>query len=137
MYKDHMHVTWGRVHTPVTYAGIMEQSPAPGEPWTIDEDALTKAQPTVRGITVQRYEDLWRVTRSRIEEAEAGDRPLDPRLIELGIRILREEATLYRLSKPQTSEEEEDDPSGGVDRAKLVLEQLADLEARQKKPEQG
>lgn len=115
----------------------MEQMPAPGEPWNIDEDALTRAQPTVRGITVQRYEDLWRVTRGRIEEAEAGDRPLDPRLIELGIRILREEATLYRLSKPQTLDEEEEDPSGGVDRAKLVLEQLADLESRQKKPEQG
>lgn len=110
----------------------MNQAPVPGQPWNIDEEAIAQAQPTVRGLQIQRYEDLWTIIRGRIQDAETGDRPLDPRFLELGVRVLKEEAALYRLSKPQVQEEDQEDPSGGVDRAALVLEQLADVEARLK-----
>jgi hypothetical protein len=100
--------------------------------WEIGEDQLEEAKPRVRAQTIRRYEELYARVQERVREDEAGERPLDPRFLELGIRILKEEAALYRLGRIAPAVEEEDDQMAGVDRAQVVAEQLAELEARRK-----
>lgn len=96
----------------------------------IGEDELARAQPFVRGLTIQRYEDLLAIIHDHVKEAQAGERPLDPRYLELEVRILREEAALYRLAKPPGPIPEEEDPTRIKDPAALVEEQLKELEAK-------
>lgn len=96
----------------------------------ISEDDLEEARPRVLAQTVGRYEDLYRVVRAHVTEAEQGERPLDPRYLEIGIRILKEESLLYRLGRPTVVREEEEDLSRVIDPAQQVLAQLVELEAR-------
>jgi hypothetical protein len=96
----------------------------------ISEDDLEEARPRVLAQTVGRYEDLYRVVRAHVTEAEQGERPLDPRYLEIGIRILKEESLLYRLGRPAVVREEEEDLSRVIDPAQQVLAQLVELEAR-------
>lgn len=109
--------------------GDMPQEMDPREPG-IGEDELARAQPFVRALTVRRYEDLWTVIQDHIKEAQTGERPIDARYLELGVRILREEAALYRLSKPPGPMPEEEDPTRIRDPAALVEEQLKALESK-------
>lgn len=102
----------------------------------IDEDSITQAQAAVRYQQIVRYEDMYKLVDRRIREDEDGERPLDPRFLEIGIRILKEEAGLYRLSKPMPVTEEEEDPSiAGVDRAAVVMAKLDELEAKRRQAE--
>lgn len=102
----------------------------------ISEEQLDESKAAVRYQQIMRYEKMYRIVDSRLDDDQAdGDqfRPLDPRFLELGIRILKEEAALYRLGKPTTTVEEDDDPSlAGVDRGAVVLAQLEDLEAKRR-----
>lgn len=62
----------------------------------ITEDDLAVAQPAIRAVIHERLEDLW----AQCEESFGADRP-DPRFSELGLRVLKELASLYRLGAPQ------------------------------------
>lgn len=103
--------------------------PGPSFP-EISEDDLAAAQAKVRAQTIARYEDLYRVVRGQLEGAEDGERPLDPRYLEIGIRILKEESLLYRLLRPAVAPVEDDDPAHVFDPAEQVRAQLLELEAR-------
>ena len=97
----------------------------------IGEDDLILAQPKVRALQVQRLEQLWDVVHRRLDEAEEGQVAHDPRFLEIGIRILKEEALIYRLAKPAPAVEEEEDPEVvGVNRLALINSQLDELEAK-------
>lgn len=97
----------------------------------IGEDDLILAQPKVRALQVQRLEQLWDVVHRRLDEAEQGQVAHDPRFLEIGIRILKEEALIYRLAKPAPAVEEEEDPEVvGVNRLALINSQLDELEAK-------
>lgn len=111
--------------------GGMSTDLGPSDEWSIDESQVEAAKPKVRALHVKRYEMLWGIIEGKIKEADEDMRPLDPRYLELGIKVLKEEAGLYRLTRPPViRDEEEEDLSAGVDRATLVLEQLAKLEER-------
>lgn len=113
--------------------GYMTSSMLPGPTFPeIGEDELNEAAPRVRAQTIGRYEDLYRVVRAQIEGAEEGERPLDPRYLEIGIRILKEESILYRLTRPPVVREDEEDSSHVFDPAEQVRAQLLELEERVK-----
>ena len=101
----------------------------------ISEDDLQEARPRVLAQTVGRYEDLYRVIKAHVTEAQEGERPLDPRYLEIGIRILKEESLLYRLGRPAPAAAEDEDLSRVVDPAQQVLAQLEELEARVREQE--
>ena len=104
------------------------------EPWSVDEEALAEAQPRVRALQIQRYEQLWNVVDGHVQGHLAEDRPVDPRFLEIGIRVLKEEAVLYRLAKSLPPSEEDEDPGMGIDRVTMALAQLAEVEARMTPP---
>lgn len=94
------------------------------EPLSLDDEQLLAAAPRVRALTLQRLELIWKeAERSLNSEA-------DPRWAEIGLRVLREEARMYRLDKTAVVLEEEEDPFvRGVDRKAAVLDQLERLAA--------
>ena len=96
----------------------------------INEDMLLEDQAAVRWATVQRYEFLYGLAVSQIEGARTGLRPVDPRWAEFALRVQKEQAAIYRLSKPPAAVEEPDEISGGVDPAAVVELQLAELEEK-------
>lgn len=109
----------------------MSQELGPSDQWSIDEEQLAAAKAKVRALHVQRYEQLWSIVEGKVRDSDEEMRPLDPRYLELGIKILKEESLLYRLNKVEAvKDEEEDDQSAGIDRAAIVLAQLEELEAR-------
>lgn len=120
--------------------GPMTQELGPSEEWSIDEDQIQAAKARVRALHVRRYEQLWTIVEQKVKDSEDLAMPLDPRYLELGIKILKEESLLYRLNKAEAPrEDEEDDPGAGIDRAAEVEAQLAALEARrqEQKPAPG
>lgn len=104
----------------------------PAGPLEITEEQLTEAQPRVRALMVQRCEKLWSVIDGHVDEHMAGDRPIDPRMLEIGLRVVKMEADVYRMSKPPvTSDEETEEALGQVlDRRALALESLLEVEQR-------
>jgi uncharacterized membrane protein YgaE (UPF0421/DUF939 family) len=111
----------------------------PGEqPPEITDENLAKAQGAVRFQQIQRYERMLKVVESRILADEEGTHPLDPRFLELGIRILKEEAALYRLGRALPVAEEEEDPAiAAVDRRQAVEARLQELEDKARAAEEG
>ncbi len=110
----------------------------PAGPLEITEEQLAESQPRVRALQIQRYEKIWDRIQERIVEDEQGERPIDPRFLELGIRVLKEEAGIYRLGRVAQAVEEEEDPSiTGVDRMATVMRQLEELEARKRAQPEG
>lgn len=105
----------------------------------ISEDDLIRAQGAMRYQTLSRYERMYQVVDERVQADIDKIHPLDPRFLELGIRILKEQSLLYRLARPAPAVEEEEDPDiAAVNRHQVVLEQLEALEARareQKEPD--
>lgn len=100
--------------------------------WEIGEKELYDAQPSVRGLVIQRYEALYSLVQQYIKDVEEGGRPADPRYLEIGVRILRELSAQYRLGQAPRVSEDEDDPNAGMDRAQLVMAQWAELEAKER-----
>lgn len=97
----------------------------------ITEENLVESQARVRAQLVARYELMWAVVEARIEDDRAELRPLDPRLLEIGKGILKEETILYRLTKPPTQVEEDPDEAIPLDaRRELVAATLDELEAK-------
>lgn len=99
-------------------------------PLEVTEEQLQEAQPRVRALQIQRYEEIWDRIKERIEEDKQGERPIDPRFLELGIRVLKEEATLYRLGRQAAATEEEEEIDTGTDRRELVEQRLREIEQK-------
>lgn len=95
----------------------------------IDDEKILESQGRVRFMQLQRMELIWR----QVEEHLDPEKGVDPRWAEIGVRLLDRYARLYRLDKPTTRDEDEDDLGSGVDRAKLVLQQLKEIEDKIKK----
>ncbi len=106
----------------------MEQLEPPRIPEITDED-LSDAGPRVRALLVQRYEEIWDRVKVRIIDDQQGNRPLDPRFLEIGLRALKETSSIYRLGRAMPVVEEDSDLElTAVDRQQLVLQTLTDLE---------
>jgi hypothetical protein len=102
----------------------------PVEPRKVNEEQLYEAQPMVRALIIERYEALYRLVTVHVARAEEDGRPPDPRWAEIGVRVLKEMSTLYRLATPPRTDAEDDDVLHGVDPAAVVLAQLDELEAK-------
>jgi hypothetical protein len=108
-----MHVALG----PGGYPASMSE--LTNEPLSLDDEQIESAAPLVRALTLQRLELIW----TEAERSLKGE--ADPRWAEIGLRVLKEEARLYRLDRTAASKEDEEDLyTQGVDRKRLVLEQL-------------
>jgi hypothetical protein len=100
------------------------------DPWEIGEEQILQAQPKVRALQIQRLELIWNLVEARIKEAD--ELPIDPRFLEIGLRTLKAEETLYRLTKPAPpSEDEEQDPQAlSTERKAMLLRTLEELEQK-------
>lgn len=97
----------------------------------ITEENLVESQARVRAQLVKRYELMWAVVEARIADDRDELRPLDPRLLEIGKGILKEEAVLYRLAKaPAVTEDDAEPPVPLDERRALVASALDELEAK-------
>lgn len=98
------------------------------EPFSLDEDQLAESAPRVRALVLQRLEVIWTQVQDHLDPEKGG---ADPRWAEIGVRVLDREARLYRLdARKQPGDDEDDIYAQGIDRGKLVLQQLEELEAR-------
>lgn len=99
----------------------------------ITEENLVESQARIRALLVARYEKMWQQVESHITEASSGDRMLDPRMLEIGRGILKEEAGIYRLGRPApVVEESEEEQLSLVDRSALVAAKLDEIEAKRR-----
>jgi hypothetical protein len=87
---------------------------------SLDDEQLAESAPRVRYLMLERLEIIWK----QVEDHLDPEKGTDPRWAEIGVRTLDRLARLYRLDKPRAAVEEEDDIAAGLDRGKLVLEQL-------------
>lgn len=110
----------------------MEQlGPGPNRMPEITDDNLTEAAPRVRALIMSRLEQMWDAVRVHIEEAQAGDRMLDPRMLEIGKGLMKAEADIYRLGRPQpVTVEEEVVPLGRDELVARLGSKLDELEAK-------
>jgi len=97
----------------------------------ITEENLVESQARMRAELLRRYELMWAVIEGRIEDDRNEIRPIDPRLMEIGKGILKEETLLFRLTRPPVQvEEDPDDELTVVDRRELVAASLDELAAK-------
>jgi len=103
----------------------------PAQPPEIGEEQLAQDRARVRALLLTRYEKVWNWVEDQMAYAREFERPLDPRVAEIGIRVCKEEAMLYRLSKVEPPSDNEEDPTIlAIDRAAMVAEQLTVLESK-------
>lgn len=115
-----------------------ERALGPGSMPEITDDNLVEARPRVRAMIVGRWEQMWAQVDRHMAEADAGDRMLDPRMLEIGRGILRAQTELYLLLKPVVAAEEEEEVVPLVDRREAVEARLLEIEAKLRgHPEQG
>jgi hypothetical protein len=97
----------------------------------ISEDNLQEAAPRVRALIVSRIEKMYAAVERHMDEAEAGDRMLDPRMLEIGKGLMKAEADIYRLGKPMPVQvEEETVPLGRDELVARLGSKLDELEAK-------
>lgn len=98
----------------------------------ITEADLVASGPRVRALQVARLEAIWRVVNARIQLDDDAERPIDPRILEIGLRVIKEEAMMYRLGRtpPATGEDEDEGDRVGQDRVSLIETHLAEIEAK-------
>lgn len=103
----------------------------------ITEEDVVASGPRVRALLVSRLEALYEPVRVRLEQDKQGLQPIDPRMLEIGLRVLKDEAQLYRLTRPPMTapQDEVEELGAGVDRRALVESHLAEIE--QKLRDQG
>lgn len=105
--------------------------PGPSLP-EIGEEQLVESQGRVRALIVARYEEAWQWVKDSKDLAEADGRPLDPRIMEIGLRATKELSLLYRMGKPLPPAEADEDEAVSVDeRLALLADSLLEVEARQ------
>jgi len=96
----------------------------------LDETAISEQAPLVRAELALRYQTLWDAVLPGIRNLEdSPDWRADPRMVEAGVRVLRNLSQLYRLDVGAT--QEAPDPAGtaaGI--RELVSAQLDVLAAR-------
>ena len=111
--------------------GMTDSGKALGPPQITDED-LVASGPAVRALLVGRLERLWKPVEQALDASDQGLAPPDPRILELGLRVVKDEAALYRLARPPVIGDEAGDPAlePGIDRRALVMGQLEEREAR-------
>lgn len=99
-------------------------------PLQITDDDIDEARPRVRALLIARFEALWQPVRVRLSQDSDGQIPIDPRLLEIGIRINKELGLLYRMYRPPAprAEDDEEEGAGIIDRAAEVDRQLLELE---------
>lgn len=93
-------------------------------PKGIGDEQLASSAPLVRALVVERLELLWRMAAPFIDGS--GGR-VDPRYMELGVRVLDRLMRLYRLDSPAPSL---DVPLDLGDRVELVERALAEIEKK-------
>jgi hypothetical protein len=97
----------------------------------ITDDNLLEAAPRVRALIMSRLEQMWAAVNQHIEEAKAGDRMLDPRMLEIGKGLMKAEADIYRLGRPAPMvAEEEAVPLGRDELVARLGTRLDELEAK-------
>ena len=97
----------------------------------ITDDNLLEAAPRVRALIMARIEKLWSAVEQHVDEAQAGDRMLDPRMLEIGKGLMKAEADIYRLGRPAPVVEEEETVVLGRDELVARLGgRLDELEAK-------
>lgn len=104
----------------------------PALPQITDED-LIRSAPTVRALLVGRLEAMWRPIEAALQVAQDPALPVDPRLLEIGIRVVEKEAALYGITRPRPVAPEEEPELGldpAVDRRAMVEGRLAEIEKR-------
>ena len=110
----------------------------PGSIPEIGEDQLLESQPRVRALLVHRYEEVWTEVSNHIKVARQVSRPPDPRMLEIGLRVLKDEAVLYRLGRTLPASEADEELQVSVDeRLALVSAQLAEVEAKRSAADQA
>lgn len=109
---------------------MQPEQPAALGPLQITEEDVQESAPRVRALLVARLESMWEPVRVTLLRDADAERPIDPRMLEIGLRICKELGLHYRLYRPPvTKVEEDDDPLGpGVDRAALIEDQLQEIE---------
>ena len=76
-------------------------------PPELGEDEALRRAPLVRAELVSRYENLYALCQQQVHRSEEVGRPVDPRWVELSVRINKELAGIFRLHKPAPVEQEE------------------------------
>lgn len=110
-------------------------------PQISDEDIVASA-PRVRHLLISRLESLWEPVRvALLRDKGEGDSlaPIDPRLLELGLRIVKEEAGIYGIAKPTrlpATEDEDEGMPAPVKRA-AIMDRLEEIEDRLRNQQQG
>lgn len=105
-----------------------------GIPRITDEDLVSSA-PAVRALLVARLESMYGPVERALEQDRQGLGPVDPRLLEIGLRIVKEEGLIYKLARPPVLSQDEEvaELGEGVDRRSMVESRLQEIEARLKK----
>jgi hypothetical protein len=100
--------------------------------YRITEEDLEASKPAVRALLVSRLEQLWRPVAVALKDDEEGFRPIDARTQEIGLRICREMALLYRMEKgPPLGHSDDEQPMGeAVDRYALVEAKISEIEQK-------
>ena len=109
----------------------------PALPQITDED-LIRSAPSVRALLVGRLEALYRPVQNALAVADDPALPVDPRLLEIGIRIVDKLSTLYGISRPRPAVPDEEPDEGldpAVDRRALIEEKLVEIERRAREQE--
>lgn len=97
----------------------------------ITDDNLLEAAPRVRALIMSRIEKMWAAVDQHIDQANAGDRMLDPRMLEIGKGLMKAEADIYRLGRPAPVVQEEDAaPVGREELVARIGSKLDELEAK-------
>jgi hypothetical protein len=101
-------------------------------PLEISEDDVTASAPRVRALIISRLEVQYELVNFRINQDKEQGVPVDPRMLEIGLRICKELALHYRLYKApvKVADEEDDLPGQVVDRAAAVESTLLELETK-------
>lgn len=92
-------------------------------PELTEEDAARQA-PVVRAELFRRYEDMYSLIQQQIHRQEEVGRPVDPRWVELGVRVNKEIAVLFKLARPTPVAEEQVPVHVNVDAIELELRVL-------------
>jgi len=98
----------------------------------ITEADLAESGPRVRALQVARLEQIWSAVNARLQMDAGGEAPIDPRLLEIGLRVIKEESLIYRLGRAPVAsgEDEEEGDRVGLDKVAAIENTLAEIEAR-------
>lgn len=111
--------------------GSQELGPSSGRMPEITDDNLQEAGPRVRALITGRIEKMYAAVDRHMDQAEAGDRMLDPRMLEIGKGLMKSLAEIYRLGRPApVVTEEEAEPLGREELVARLGTRLDELEAK-------